>query len=243
MSAARKPIQSPLVIVPTFNEKINIENLLPRLRREVPNASVLIVDDNSPDGTADVVKRFATEDPRVFLLSREKKEGLGKAYLAGFAWGLERGFDALVEMDADFSHDPADVSRLIQELAKCDVAIGCRYMAGGATPGWSLRRKWISQGGNIYARAVLGLPYRDLTGGFNAWRAEVLRKIDLPDVKSKGYAFQVELKYRASLNRFEIHEIPIVFRERTEGVSKMSANIVKEAAVRVPSLRKLKRNR
>lgn len=238
---ARKPIQSPLVIVPTYNEKHNIEKLLPRLRNEVPNASILVVDDNSPDGTAEVVKRFASEDPRIFLLSRAGKEGLGKAYLAAFQWGLERGFDALIEMDADFSHDPLDVARLIQELGKCDVAIGCRYMKGGATPGWSARRKWISQGGNIYARAILGLRYRDLTGGFNAWRAEVLQKMDLADVQSKGYAFQVELKYRAHLLGFELSEIPIVFRERTEGVSKMSANIVQEAAMRVPALRKLKK--
>jgi dolichol-phosphate mannosyltransferase len=226
-----------LVVVPTYNEAENINALLFQLTRDVGSVDVLVVDDSSPDGTAEIVTRFANHDPRVHLLSRKKKEGLAAAYLAGFAWGLEKGYKALIEMDADFSHQPSDVPRFLETLKQSDVVIGCRYIQGGGVSGWGFLRQFISRGGNFYAHTLLSLPYQDLTGGFNGWRREVLEKINIATIRSKGYAFQVELKCRAFRAGFKLTEIPIHFENRRLGKSKMSGKIVWEAAFRVLQMR------
>lgn len=228
-----------LVIVPTYNEVENIPQLLKELNEKAPHCDVLVVDDNSPDNTADSVKTFAKNHPQVHLLSREKKDGLAGAYIAGFRWGLERHYDRFVQMDADFSHSPADVPRLIKALETYDQAMGSRYVKGGSTSGWTLPRVFISRGGNIYARTVLHLPFHDLTGGFNAHRRKVLETIGLGEITSRGYAFQVEIKYRTFKKGFTQTEIPILFENRKYGVSKMSQDIVKEAAFKVFQLRNL----
>lgn len=228
-----------LVIVPTYNEIENITQILTALTEKAPNCDVLVVDDSSPDGTADAVKTFAKTHPQVHLLSREKKDGLAGAYIAGFRWGLERPYERFVQMDADFSHNPTDVPRLIKALETYDQVMGSRYVKGGGTSGWTLPRVFISRGGNIYARTVLHLPYQDLTGGFNAHRRKVLETIGLGQITSRGYAFQVEIKYRTFKKGFTQIEIPIHFENRKYGVSKMSQDIVKEAAYKVFQLRHL----
>jgi dolichol-phosphate mannosyltransferase len=233
----RKPISKPLVIVPTYNEVENIGLLLETIAREAPAFNVLVVDDNSPDGTAGVVKSKQLADSRVHLLSRPKKDGLAAAYGAGFQWGIDNGYDMLVEMDADFSHEPRMLPIYMAAIADADVVVGSRYVPGGRIVGWNWVRQFISRGGNIYARAVLGLPYLELTGGFNAWRAETLQAIDGMHLRSKGYAFQVELKYRAHRKGYRIVEVPITFENRRFGKSKMSGNIVWEAALRVLQMR------
>lgn len=227
-----------LVVVPTYNEAENISKLLFALTRDVDDIDVLVVDDSSPDGTAKLVETFRQRNDRVHLLSRPKKDGLAGAYLAGFQWGLPRGYRYLIEMDADFSHTPADVNRFLEELKTYDAVVGCRYIDGGGIIGWSWLRQFISRGGNIYAQSVLSLPYRDLTGGFNAWRREVLEAIDISTIRSKGYAFQVELKCRAHRKGFRIKEIPIQFQNRLHGKSKMTFRIVGEAAFRVLEMRR-----
>jgi dolichol-phosphate mannosyltransferase len=227
-----------LVVVPTYNEVENINALLFQLTRDVGSVDVLVVDDSSPDGTAEIVTRFMKHDARVHLLSRKKKEGLAAAYLAGFTWGLEKGYRAFIEMDADFSHQPSDVLRFLETLKESDVVIGCRYIAGGGISGWGMLRQFISRGGNWYAQTVLSLPFQDLTGGFNGWRREVLEKIEISTIRSKGYAFQVELKCRAFRKGFKITEIPIHFENRRLGKSKMSGKIVWEAAFRVLQMKR-----
>jgi dolichol-phosphate mannosyltransferase len=227
-----------LVVVPTYNEAENINNLLFQLTREVPEVDVLVVDDNSPDGTQDIVKRFAKHTPRVHLMARAGKGGLASAYIAGFKWGLERDYETLIEMDADMSHRPTDVARFLEELKTNDAVIGCRYIDGGRIEGWSVLRQCISRGGNIYAQTVLRLPFKDLTGGFNGWRRAVLEKIQIDTIKSKGYAFQVELKCRAFRAGFKLVEIPIHFENRKLGHSKMTGGIVWEAAFRVLEMRR-----
>jgi dolichol-phosphate mannosyltransferase len=222
-----------LIVVPTFNEVENIGSLLIGLTKRLDDADFLVVDDNSPDGTADVVRRIADHDGRVHLLSRPAKAGLGEAYIAGFDWAFSRGYERIVQMDADFSHDPAYLRPMLEELGKVPVVTGTRYVDGGGTKGWGIFRRFLSQGGNWYARFVLGMPYHDLTGGFTAWRREALEKIHYRTVKSKGYAFQVELKFRAHQKGLEISEIPIVFENRRYGTSKMSGKIIGEAALRV----------
>ncbi len=228
-----------LVIVPTFNEIENITQILKALDEKAPDSDVLVVDDNSPDGTAAAVKTFTETHPKTHLLSREKKNGLAGAYIAGFKWGLERDYDYFIQMDADFSHSPSDVPRLLKALETHDQAMGSRYIKGGSTSGWTLPRIFISRGGNIYARTVLGIPFNDLTGGFNAHRRKVLETIDLNNITSKGYAFQVEIKYRTFKKGFKQTELPILFENRRLGVSKMSQDIVKEAALKVLQLRNL----
>jgi len=228
-----------LVIVPTFNEIENIVPLLTALDEKASESDILVVDDNSPDGTAEAVTAFAEKHPSVHLLSRDKKNGLAGAYIAGFQWGLARNYDAFVQMDADFSHSPSDVSRLLKALETHDQAIGSRYIKGGATSGWTLPRIFISRGGNIYAKTVLGLPFSDLTGGFNAHRRKVLETIGLHHITSKGYAFQVEIKYRTFKKGFKQVELPILFENRRLGESKMSQDIVKEAALKVLQLRNI----
>jgi dolichol-phosphate mannosyltransferase len=226
-----------LVIIPTYNEAENIAHLISKITEATDSLDILVVDDNSPDGTGQIVKKIMRREPRLNLLSRQKKDGLAAAYCAGFKWGLERHYQSLIQMDADFSHPPADLNRHLQGLKENDVVIGCRYISGGDTSGWSLVREGVSRLGNLYAQRLLQLPYRDLTGGFNAWRRNVLEHIDLPTIRSRGYAFQVELKYRAHKANFSILEIPIHFENRTKGTSKMSGRIVWEAAFRVLQMR------
>ncbi|RZA27370.1 MAG: polyprenol monophosphomannose synthase [Proteobacteria bacterium] len=231
------PFQA-IVVIPTYNEAPNIEGIIRAAWAAYPALHVLVVDDNSQDGTADIVRRIAaSSEGKLHVLSRAGKLGLGTAYIAGFKWALQRGYHALVEMDADFSHDPKELPALVRSLEDADVVIGSRYVIGGSTENWNFFRKLISRAGSFYARTILGMSVNDLTGGFNAWRAEVLQKIGVDTIKSEGYSFQIELKYRAYRSGFRLIEHPIVFSERREGQSKMSSRIVFEALLRVWSLR------
>lgn len=225
------------VVVPTYNERENIAMLLPRIL-EQPRFRVLVVDDHSPDGTSAVVAAAAKDDPRVSLLARSGKLGLGTAYIAGFQQALAEGADYIFEMDADFSHDPAYLSTLLAAAERGDdMVLGSRYVPGGGTTDWGIMRKFISQGGNVYARLILGLPVRDATGGFRCYRRQVLETIDLDAIRSNGYAFQIEMVYRALQAGFRIGEVPILFPDRRVGKSKMSRRIVLEALINVWRLR------
>ncbi len=220
----------PLVVIPTYNESENIERMLHRIHECLSGAGVLVVDDGSPDGTADLVKSIAAELSDVHLLSRPAKSGLGSAYRAGFAWGLERGYDAFVEIDADFSHDPAALPSLVAPLAEgFDVSIGSRYVEGGSIPNWAWHRHLLSRGGNIYASRVLGLGVADSTAGYRASSARILRLLDLDRIRADGYGFQIEMTYRAREHGAAITEVPISFVDRAAGESKMSSVIVIEA--------------
>jgi len=220
----------PLVVVPTYNESENIERILSRIHESLPEAGILVVDDGSPDGTGDLVKAAAAEMPFVHLMARNHKGGLGSAYRAGFSWGLEEGFDALVEMDADFSHDPGALRSVLAPLEEgFDLAIGSRYVEGGAAPNWARHRHLLSRGGNRYASAVLGLHVADSTAGFRAYSSGILRKLDLNLIRAEGYGFQIEMTYRAKQQGARIAEVPIIFVDRAEGTSKMSSRIVLEA--------------
>lgn len=226
-----------LVVIPTYDEHENIAKMIPAIMT-YDDFHVLVVDDNSRDGTADIVKQMADEYPRrVHLIQRAGKLGLGTAYIAGFTWALQRDYTHIFEMDADFSHHPAALPRLLQATRYADMAIGSRYVAGGRTVNWSPLRKVISRGGSLYARSILGLPIRDLTGGFKCFRRQVLESIDLSAISSTGYGFQIELTFRAAEAGFRIVEIPITFAERLHGTSKMSSTIFFEAMVRVWELR------
>lgn len=226
------------LVLPTYDEAENLESLVAQALSKLPDsARVLIVDDNSPDGTGELADRLAAGEPRIEVLHRPRKEGLGPAYLAGFRRALAAGAGFVLEMDSDFSHDPADLPRLLEAAGEADVAIGSRYVAGGGVENWSALRRTISRGGSAYARFVLGLPVRDLTGGFKCFRREVLESIDLESVNSRGYAFQVEMTYRTLRAGFDVVEVPIFFRDRRAGASKMSGTIIAEAAWRVPWLR------
>jgi dolichol-phosphate mannosyltransferase len=232
------------LILPTYDEAENIEAIvdaaLTVLRDAAPDAHrILVVDDDSPDGTGRIADRLAAEHDAVEVLHRTEREGLGPAYLAGFAYALDRGAAYVFEMDSDFSHDPADLARLLACVRDggADLALGSRYAPGGAVADWGLVRRVVSRGGCLYAQAVLGLPVRDLTGGFKCFRAEVLRAIDLPTIRAHGYAFQVELTYRALRGGFRVVEVPITFRDRRLGTSKMSTKIAVEAMFLVPQLR------
>ena len=224
------------VCLPTYNERENLEAML---RALVPlGVRVLVVDDNSPDGTGEIADRLAGELGLVSVLHRERKEGLGPAYLAGFKRALADGADYVLEMDCDFSHDPNDVPRLIAACdAGTDLALGSRYVAGGGTANWGVVRRIVSWGGSFYARVLLGVRVRDLTGGFKCFRRQVLEALDLDAVHSKGYAFQIEMTYRALRKGFRVEEVPIRFVDRTEGHSKMSRAIVVEAVWKVPLIR------
>ena len=222
-----------LVIVPTYNERDNLDRILDRLAAAAPAADVLVVDDGSPDGTGELADARATRDPRVQVLHRAAKSGLGGAYVAGFRWGLEHGYDALVEMDADGSHAPEQLPELLAALAGADVVLGSRWVAGGSVVDWPRRREMLSRGGNAYARLALGLPVRDATGGYRVYRREVLAAMDLGDIASQGYCFQVDLVWRAWQAGWRVTEVPIRFVERTAGVSKMDRAIVVEALWRV----------
>jgi dolichol-phosphate mannosyltransferase len=218
-----------LVIVPTYNEAPTIRKAVERLRAAVPVAHVLVVDDSSPDGTGEIADNLAGLDPQVHVLHRPRKEGLGVAYVAGFRWGLGHGFDTLVEMDADGSHQPEELPRLLSALPDADLVLGSRYVRGGRVVDWPLRRELLSRGGNLYTRILLGVPLRDATGGYRAFRSGTLRRLGLDTVASQGYCFQVDLAWRAVRAGLRVVEVPITFVERTEGRSKMSGAIVREA--------------
>jgi dolichol-phosphate mannosyltransferase len=233
LSASRPDV----IVVPTYNEKENLPLLVPQVRRTVPQAHLLIVDDNSPDGTGQMADAMADEDSHIHVLHRTAKDGLGRAYLAGFGWALPRGYSRIVQMDADLSHDPKYLPQLLQASQTHDLVLGSRYVPGGGTVNWGWTRRVLSRGGSLYARTILGLRIRDLTGGFKCWRRHVLEDIDLPSVRSNGYSFQIEMTYRALLRGHTIQEVPIVFADRTEGQSKMSKKIVLEAIGMVWKLR------
>jgi dolichol-phosphate mannosyltransferase len=229
------------LVLPTYNEADNLEPFvraaMPALRAAADHAHILVVDDGSPDGTGAIADRLAAEDPGVEVLHRARKEGLGRAYLAGFARALDRGADLIVQMDADFSHDPGDIGRIVGRTADADLVIGSRYVPGGAIPAWSLRRRLLSRFGCRYARSVLQVPVQDLTGGFKCFRRKVLDRLDLTDIQADGYGFQIEMTYRALRAGFTVAEAPISFAERRMGTSKMHARIAAEALWKVPALR------
>jgi dolichol-phosphate mannosyltransferase len=226
------------VILPTYNEAENLERIAAAVLEQLPaSGRVLIVDDNSPDGTGEIADRLAAANESISVLHRAEKQGLGPAYLAGFRVALDGGAELIIEMDADFSHDPAFLPRLIEATDRADLAIGSRYVPGGGVTDWGAIRRFISRGGSAYARVALGLPVRDLTGGFKCFRRVVLETIDLDTIEARGYAFQVETTYRAIKSGFRVVEVPIVFKDRRDGTSKMSKSIVAEAMWRVPAMR------
>ncbi len=221
------------VVLPTYNEAGTIAEVVQRVLAASPGAQILVVDDDSPDGTGGIVDGIAADEPRIRVLHRSHKEGLGPAYLAGFADALSRGYDVIIEMDSDLSHDPADVARLIDGTSSADLVIGSRYVLGGATTNWSRARELLSRSANVFARTVLRFHLRDSTSGFRAYRREVLETLPLERIRSEGYGFQIEMAWRAWALGFRIAEIPITFSERREGASKMSRAIVFEAAAKV----------
>jgi len=231
-----------LVIIPTYNEKDNVERLIPAVLGIDRRLHVLIVDDKSPDRTADAVQELMKRDeeaPRLFLQSRPRKLGLGSAYVLGLKWGLSNGYDFMIQMDADWSHDPRYLQKMLQLANAADFVIGSRYVAGGGTLNWGLGRKLLSRFGSSYCRLVLGVNICDFTGGFNGWSDRVLREINLDDIRSDGYSFQIEMKYKASRLGFKHVELPIIFKERRAGKSKMSAAIAFEACWRLWQLRRM----
>ena len=226
-----------LIVTPTYNERKNIRELVSTLFELNPDFHILVVDDSSPDGTAEIVEELQADCANLHLLSRNEKTGLGSAYIAGFNYALERDYEVVVQMDADMSHDPKDVPFLIEAIENADLSIGSRYISGINVVNWPLQRLIISYGANIYTRLVTRLPVRDATGGFKCWRREALEAINLDGVRSQGYSFQIEMTYRAWLKGFRITEIPIIFVDRTVGESKMTRSIMLEAAVMIPRLR------
>jgi dolichol-phosphate mannosyltransferase len=219
-----------LVVIPTYNESENIDRVLRRVRGALPDATVLVVDDGSPDGTGDIAEKVGAEIGNIEILRRAEKSGLGSAYRAGFRWGLDRGFDVCVEMDADLSHDPDALPDLVAPLGKgFELVIGSRYVPGGSIPNWAWHRRLLSRGGNVYASILLGLGVTDSTAGFRAYSASVLNRIALDDIRAEGYGFQIEMTYQAKRAGAPIVEVPIRFVDRTEGESKMSTFIVVEA--------------
>jgi dolichol-phosphate mannosyltransferase len=234
-------VPSAWLILPTYNEAQNLEPMvravLPQLAQGGATPTLLVVDDASPDGTGQIADRLAAELSEVRVLHRASKDGLGRAYLAGFAAALEGGADLVLQMDCDFSHDPADVPRLMAAAGSADLVLGSRYVPGGGVENWALRRRVQSRGGCAYARLILGIPVRDLTGGFKCWRREALEALDFGGVDAHGYGFQIEMTYRAIKAGLSVKEVPIVFRERREGQSKMTARITLEAVWKVPALR------
>jgi dolichol-phosphate mannosyltransferase len=222
-----------VVIIPTYNERENLPVIVGRVRSSVPEAHILVADDNSPDGTGAIADDLATADDHIHVMHRRGKEGLGAAYLAGFAWALENGYDVACEMDADGSHQPEQLPRLLEALRDADLVLGSRWVPGGSTVNWPKSRQFISQGGSAYTRLMLGVPLRDTTGGYRAFRAGTLRALDLDTVVSQGYCFQIDLARRALQRGLRVKEVPITFVERTAGASKMSRGIVVEALWRV----------
>jgi dolichol-phosphate mannosyltransferase len=230
---ARPALQRICICVPTYDEVENLEMIVRRIRAAVPAADVLVLDDNSPDGTGELADRLAADDPQVHVLHRPGKEGLGPAYLAGFAWADERGYDAVVEIDADGSHQPEQLPELLEAASGADAVIGSRWVPGGSVHNWPLHRRILSVGANTYARYALGIPVRDATAGFRVYRLAALRGMDTHEVASQGYCFQVDLTLRALDRGLTVVEVPVAFVEREVGSSKMSDAIVREAAVRV----------
>ena len=222
-----------LIIIPTYNERENIGLLIPAIRKVVPGVHILVVDDNSPDNTSGYVKDLAASIENVFVLDRNKKEGLGKAYVAGFRWALERSYAHIFEMDADFSHDPKYLPDFLEAIKENDLVIGSRYKSGVNVVNWPMSRLLLSYCANVYARIVTGIPVRDCTGGFKCFRRAVLEALDLESIASSGYSFQIEVNYFTWKKGFRITEIPIVFTDRKRGTSKMSTKIVREALVLV----------
>lgn len=232
------PFQKTFLVIPTFNEKENLSRLIPVLfELPVPNLHLLIVDDSSPDGTETLVVALQKKFPKLFLMIRPKKEGLGRAYVAGFGEALRLGADSVLQMDADFSHDPHDIPRLLEALQGADWVIGSRYIPGGKTKNWSIFRLFLSKFANFYARFVTKMPIFDGTAGFKAWRRGVLERIDFKTIRTNGYGFQLETNFRAFKNGFKVREVPITFHERRVGASKMSRKIVWEALWLVLKLR------
>jgi len=221
------------VVVPTYNERDNVEIIASRVRSAVPDAHLLVVDDNSPDGTGEIADKLAREDSHIHVLHRAGKEGLGPAYIAGFRWALERGYDAIVEMDADGSHQPEELPKLLAALADADLVLGSRYVPGGAVLNWARSRELLSRTANTYTRLILGLKLKDATGGYRVFRASTLRHIGLDNVDSQGYCFQIDLARRTLSAGLTVTEVPITFVERERGASKMSRKIVLEALWRV----------
>ncbi|HEX2300568.1 MAG TPA: polyprenol monophosphomannose synthase [Pseudonocardiaceae bacterium] len=228
-----------IVVIPTYNERVTLPTILYRLHATLPSVHALVVDDNSPDGTGAVADELAAQDNRIHVLHRRAKAGLGAAYVAGFRWALDRGYEIVVEMDADGSHAPEDLPRLLDALTDdqpgvgADLVLGSRYVPGGRVVNWSRRREWLSRGGNLYSRLALGVHIHDVTGGFRAYRSRVLESVDLATVASQGYCFQVDLAWRAVRGGFTVVEVPITFTEREQGESKMTGHIVREALWRV----------
>ncbi|BFU44657.1 polyprenol monophosphomannose synthase [Krasilnikovia sp. MM14-A1004] len=222
-----------LVVIPTYDEAENIRQITKRVRRAVPSVDILVADDNSPDGTGAIADELSVADDHIFVLHRAGKQGLGAAYVAGFAWAKDKGYDAVVEMDADGSHAPEELPKLLDALRDHDAVLGTRYIPGGSVHNWPLHRLLLSRGGNIYIKMALGMPFRDATGGYRAYRMGVLDRIDVATVASQGYSFQVELAWRTYRHGFRMTEVPITFTERERGKSKMSGNIFKEQLLRV----------
>lgn len=226
-----------IVISPTYNECKNVQSLIELILGKYPEFHLLIVDDSSPDGTANRVKELQEDYPNLHLEERPIKDGLGTAYIYGFKWAIEREYDRIVQMDADLSHDPNDVPRLVNLLDEQDLIVGSRYVEGVSVVNWPIRRLMLSYGANLYSRVITGMPIKDSTGGFKAWRREVLEELDLNAVRSQGYSFQIEMNFRTWCKGFRIKEVPIIFVDRTIGESKMSKNIVYEAIFMVWRLR------
>ncbi len=229
----RGPLGPVAVVIPTYNEADNLEPIVAQVRSAVPGADILVADDNSPDGTGDIAEKLALTDDHVHVLHRPGKQGLGAAYLAGFGWALDRGYGAVVEMDADGSHDPAELPALLAALEDADLVVGSRWVPGGTVRNWPRSREVLSRGGNTYARLMLGLSVHDATGGYRAYRASTLHDIALHSVTSQGYCFQIDLTLRAVQAGKKVVEVPITFTERTRGRSKMSRSIVLEALWKV----------
>ncbi|MFN3411500.1 MAG: polyprenol monophosphomannose synthase [Exilispira sp.] len=228
-----------LIIIPTYNEAQNIKSFLEKIYNSCKNIdySILVVDDNSPDKTAELVRDWSKDHQNCYLLLREKKEGLGKAYIAGFKWGLEREYDFFCQIDADFSHNPEYIPLFLEKVKNYDFIIGSRYVKGGGVKGWGILRKIISRGGSLYSKIILSSKINDFTGGFNLWSKKVLESINLDLLYSSGYSFQIEMKYRANKKGFKFYEYPIIFIDRENGKSKMSKSILFEAIINVLKLR------
>ena len=235
MSTAKKV----LIILPTYNERESIVLIIPGIREYLPEAHILVVDDSSPDGTSNIVKDLSADIPNLFILDRKKKEGLGRAYISGFKWALERQYELIFEMDADYSHDPKYLPGFITASEEADLVIGSRYISGVNVVDWPIKRLLLSYFGNVYARVIAGMPIKDCTGGFKCFKAKVLESVNLNKIGSSGYSFQVEMNYHVWKKGFKIVEIPIVFTDRKLGVSKMSSKIIQEGLILLWKLRLL----
>src|SRR5215469_16698377 len=222
-----------IIVLPTYNERQNLEIIVGRVRESVPDADLLVVDDNSPDGTGDLADKLAETDRHVQVMHRTEKAGLGRAYVAGFSWALERGYDVIVQMDADGSHRPEDLPRLLAALDSADAVIGSRYVPGGTVVNWPKSREFLSRGANIYNRVLLGIGIKDATGGFRVYRSSTLRRLDLNNIESAGYCFQIDMTLRVLQAGLKLTEVPITFVERERGASKMSSAVIREAFFRV----------